>query len=145
MLLVWPFVRQDELLLPGARMVDRERLDGFVGRERPEQDQASFGGGMFGVNAPRRLQAVDALFGGLRRGAHPNPVVDVVLVGFEQAGEQVFGARAVARLQGFHRFLEQGVYFIGHNRIVSDEAAAKRNRTCIAPESESTGRRKVKE
>jgi hypothetical protein len=64
---------------------------------------------MFGVDAKRHLQTVDAFLGRLDGGAHPNPIRRVVLLGLEQACQQVFGAGAIPGVQGVHGFLKKDI------------------------------------
>jgi hypothetical protein len=76
-------MREQKLFFPGARPVDRERLDRFIRRQRAVQDQAALRGSIFTIELVRGLETVNPLFGRIYRGTHPDPIGCVILVGFQ--------------------------------------------------------------
>ncbi len=93
-------------------MVERKWPDRIIRRQGAEQDQAAFGGRVLRIQFKRRLQAVQAFLPRVHRRAHPDPVSRVILIDFQQARQQISGARPVFYTKCFNSFLKHG--FFGH-------------------------------
>ena len=89
-----------QLVFPGAHVIQRERMDGLV-RRQPSQAGPSprLAAALFGSSLYGRLQAVKSLLLRFNRGAHPYPVVRVVLVILEKSGEELTGAGSIPLAQ----------------------------------------------
>ena len=90
-------------------MVERERLNALVRRNSAEQNEAAFCRCVFRVELERGLQTIDALLVRFHGGAHPNPVGRVVLICFQQARQNIFGAGFIALAQRTDGILEHGI------------------------------------
>ena len=100
------FTGQDQFFVPETGAIKRKRPDILIWRDRSEQHQTPFSGGIFRVQLKRRLQAVNAFFGRIYYSAHPDPILWIALVRFEQPGQQVTCFYFLSLTQRFDRFLK---------------------------------------
>ena len=89
---------------------DREGRHRVVGRERPKQDQAAFGGGILWVHLDGGLQAIQAFLLCIHDCAEPDPILGIFLVGLEQARQQIACPCPIAGAERLDGLPQHGVF-----------------------------------